>query len=62
MHFLNNSFFETKKLLEHDDTQSGYLIYSPESERDAQSNWLPHCRPHGLAVAGYSADAGAAGE
>ncbi|MEA3293899.1 MAG: hypothetical protein U9P81_02835 [Euryarchaeota archaeon] len=39
-HILNNNFFETKKLLEKDDTESHYLIYSPETERDAQSNWL----------------------
>ncbi len=39
-HILNNNFFETKKLLEHDDTQSSYLIYSPEAERDPRSNWL----------------------
>ncbi|MCL7413764.1 MAG: BREX-1 system phosphatase PglZ type A, partial [ANME-2 cluster archaeon] len=40
LHILNNNFFETKKLLEKDDTESDYLIYSPEAERDAQSNWL----------------------
>ncbi len=40
LHILNNNFFETKKLLEKDDTESHYLIYSPEAERDAQSNWL----------------------
>ncbi|MBE0523973.1 MAG: BREX-1 system phosphatase PglZ type A [Methanosarcinales archaeon] len=40
LHILNNNFFETKKLLEKDDTESHYLIYSPEAERDDQSNWL----------------------
>jgi hypothetical protein len=40
LHIFNNNFFETKKLLEKDDTESHYLIYSPEAERDAQSNWL----------------------
>ena len=40
LHILNNNFFETKKLLEHDDKGSNYLIYSPEAERDNQSNWL----------------------
>jgi hypothetical protein len=40
LHILNNNFFETKKFLEKDDTESHYLIYSPEAERDAQSNWL----------------------
>jgi len=40
LHILNNNFFETKKLLEYDDNESNYLIYSPESERDTQSNWL----------------------
>ena len=39
-HILNNNYFETKKLLEKDDTKSHYLIYSPEAERNAQSNWL----------------------
>ena len=40
LHILNNNLFETKKLLEKDDTESHYLIYSPEAERDDQSNWL----------------------
>ncbi|HJH31242.1 MAG TPA: BREX-1 system phosphatase PglZ type A [Methanosarcinaceae archaeon] len=40
LHVLNNNFFETKKLLEHDDKESNYLIYSPETERGNQSNWL----------------------
>jgi uncharacterized protein (TIGR02687 family) len=40
LHILNNNFFETKKLLEKDDTQSDYLIYSPNAERDHKSNWL----------------------
>ncbi len=40
LHVLSNNFFETKKLLEHDDIDSNYLIYSSEAERDAQSNWL----------------------
>jgi uncharacterized protein (TIGR02687 family) len=40
LHILNNNYFETKKLLENDDTQSNYLIYSPEVERNPKSNWL----------------------
>ncbi len=40
LHVLKNNFFETKKLLEHDDIDLNYLIYSSEAERDAQSNWL----------------------
>jgi len=40
LHVLNNNFFETKKLLEHDDKGSNYLIYSPQAERENQSNWL----------------------
>jgi len=40
MHLLKNNFFETKKLLEHDDTESHYLIYSPEAERPYEENWL----------------------
>lgn len=39
-HSLNNNFFETKKLIEHDDTTSSYLIYSPAVERDDKCNWL----------------------
>ncbi len=40
LHILNNNFFQTKKLLENDDTGSNYLIYSPVAERDPRSNWL----------------------
>jgi hypothetical protein len=40
LHVLNNNFFETKKLLEHDDKGSNYLIYSPQAERENESNWL----------------------
>ena len=40
LHILKNNFFQTKKLLENDDTRSNYLIYSPEGERDPRSNWL----------------------
>jgi hypothetical protein len=40
LHILNNNFFKTKKLLEKDDTQSSYLIYSPEAQREHKSNWL----------------------
>lgn len=40
MHILANNFFETKKLLEHDDTTSAYLIYAPEAEREYKQNWL----------------------
>jgi hypothetical protein len=39
-HSLNNNFFQTKKLLENDDTLSNYLIYSPEAERKNKCNWL----------------------
>jgi uncharacterized protein (TIGR02687 family) len=39
-HSLNNNFFETKKFIEHDDTQSSYLIYSPAAEREHKCNWL----------------------
>jgi len=40
LHILNNNYFETKKLLENDDTKFNYLIYSPEEERNPKSNWL----------------------
>lgn len=40
LHVLNNNFFETKKLVEHDDTNSNYLIYSSQAQRDNESNWL----------------------
>lgn len=40
MHILENNFFQTKKLLENDDTESRYLIYSPDAERDHKENWL----------------------
>lgn len=40
LHVLNNNFFATKKLLEKDDTESSYLIYSGEAERDPELNWL----------------------
>ena len=40
LHTLNNNFFETKKLLEHDDKKSNYLIYSSQAKRENQSNWL----------------------
>ena len=40
LHILNNNYFETKKLLENDDIQSNYLIYSSKAERDKKSNWL----------------------
>ena len=40
LHRLNNNFFATKKLLEKDDTESNYLIYSREPEREYESNWL----------------------
>jgi len=37
---LENNFFETKKILEHDDIKSSYLIYSPDAEREYKKNWL----------------------
>jgi len=37
---LNNNFFMIKKILEHEDTKSNYLIYSPEQERPYEENWL----------------------
>lgn len=40
LHVLKNNFFATKKLLEKDDTESSYLIYSDQAERDPESNWL----------------------
>ena len=40
LHRLNNNFFATKKLLEKDDTESNYLIYSRGKEREYESNWL----------------------
>ena len=40
LHILDNNYFETKKLLENDDIQSNYLIYSSKAERDKKSNWL----------------------
>ncbi|MCP1663285.1 uncharacterized protein (TIGR02687 family) [Methanocalculus sp. AMF5] len=40
MHILKDNFFATKRILEHLDTQSNYLIYSPEQERPYEQNWL----------------------
>ena len=40
LHRLNNNFFATKKLLEKDDIESNYLIYSRGPEREYESNWL----------------------
>jgi uncharacterized protein (TIGR02687 family) len=40
LHVLDNNFFATKKMLEKDDTESSYLIYSAEAERDPTLNWL----------------------
>lgn len=39
-HLLNNSYFETKKLLEIEDTESDYLVYCPAPEREHEDNWL----------------------
>src|SRR5665811_862705 len=39
-HILNNNFFQTKKLLENDDTRSSFLIYSPAAEREHKCNWF----------------------
>jgi len=40
LHRLHNNFFATKKLLEKDDIESNYLIYSSGKEREYESNWL----------------------
>jgi uncharacterized protein (TIGR02687 family) len=40
LHVLDNNFFATKKMLEKDDTESCYLIYSNEAERAPEMNWL----------------------
>ncbi|KXS44090.1 MAG: DNA repair protein [Methanolobus sp. T82-4] len=40
LHVLDNNFFATKKMLEKDDAESSYLIYSAEAERDPTLNWL----------------------
>ncbi|EHQ35640.1 BREX-1 system phosphatase PglZ type A [Methanoplanus limicola] len=40
LHILKNNFYETKKLLEHDDLKSDFLIYSPQAERPYKENWL----------------------
>ena len=40
LHVLDNNFFATKKMLEKDDTESSYLIYSDEAERAPEMNWL----------------------
>jgi len=40
LHVLDNNFFATKKILEKDDTESSYLIYSGEAEREPDQNWL----------------------
>jgi len=40
MHTLNQNYFATKRLLEHDDTGSSYLVYSPQPEPDHEHNWL----------------------
>ncbi|WP_342304944.1 BREX-1 system phosphatase PglZ type A [Methanolobus sp. ZRKC5] len=40
LHVLDNNFFATKKMLEKDDMESSYLIYSNEAERDPELNWL----------------------
>ncbi|MBN1134188.1 MAG: BREX-1 system phosphatase PglZ type A [Methanosarcinaceae archaeon] len=40
LHMLDNNFFATKKMLEKDDTESSYLIYSGEGEREPELNWL----------------------
>jgi uncharacterized protein (TIGR02687 family) len=39
-HILENNYFETKKLLETEDSESNYLIYCPEMERAHEDNWL----------------------
>lgn len=39
-HILDNNYFETKKLLEIEDTESNYLIYCPDKERSHEANWL----------------------
>lgn len=39
-HILSDNYFKTKKLLEIEDPESNYLIYSPEEERPHEENWL----------------------
>jgi uncharacterized protein (TIGR02687 family) len=39
-HILENNYFETKKLLEIEDSESNFLIYCPEKERAHEDNWL----------------------
>ncbi|MDD4497575.1 MAG: BREX-1 system phosphatase PglZ type A, partial [Methanosarcinaceae archaeon] len=39
-HILSNNYFETKKLLEIEDTESNYLVYCPAGEREHEDNWL----------------------
>ncbi|MDY0388783.1 MAG: MarR family transcriptional regulator [Methanolobus sp.] len=36
----DDNFFEIKKLLEVEDTDSNYLIYSSEKEKNPEGNWL----------------------
>lgn len=40
MHILDDNFYETKRILEHQDTESNYLIYSPYPARPFEENWL----------------------
>lgn len=40
LHVLDNNFFATKKMLEKDDAESSYLIYSDEAEREPELNWM----------------------
>ena len=40
MYILNGNSFATKKLLEHEDITSSYLIYSAQPEPDYEMNWL----------------------
>ncbi|MBN1165939.1 MAG: BREX-1 system phosphatase PglZ type A [Methanospirillaceae archaeon] len=40
VHILKDNIFATKKLLEHDDITSSYLVYSPAPEPVYEKNWL----------------------
>ena len=40
IHKLNNNFFYTKYLLENEDTESNYLIYSINPKPKNEDNWL----------------------
>ncbi|MBT3281605.1 BREX-1 system phosphatase PglZ type A [Candidatus Woesearchaeota archaeon] len=37
---LKNNFFEIKKIIEHDNPESNFLVYSQENEKKYEENWL----------------------